>query len=356
MTEVMNTEILDAYEPGAIEKAAAILKSGGVVAFPTETVYGLGALATDGKAVAKIFEAKERPADNPLIVHIAGFDMLQELIDGPVPLEANLLAEEYWPGPLSMIFKKSGKIPKEVCAGLDTVAIRMPSNPAALMLIKQAGPIAAPSANRSGKPSPTTAKHVFDDMNERIPLILDGGSCRVGVESTVLDLTCTPPRVLRPGGVTAEQIAATIGDVEVDGSVLSPLKEGEVARSPGMKYRHYAPKASVTIVQGARKRVAAEICKQYDEAKQQGKKPAILASTANRALYGDRTVRMLGNGAAEQSRELFAALREMDDIEADVVFAEALDTKEMGLAYMNRLGRAAAFQVIDADKREERRK
>lgn len=352
----MHTEVLDAYEPGAIEKGAAILKDGGVVAFPTETVYGLGALATSRSAVEKIFEAKGRPSDNPLIVHIADMTMLKELIEGDIPLDASLLAEEFWPGPLSMIFKKSKKVPDSVTAGLETVAVRMPSNPAALMLIKEAGPIAAPSANRSGRPSPTSAKHVLDDMNGRIPLILDSGSSRVGLESTVLDLTCTPPRVLRPGGVTPNQIAEVIDEVEVDGSVLRPLQEGEIARSPGMKYRHYAPEGSVTIVKGGRKRVASRICRLYDEAKAQGKKPAILASSSNRTLYGDRTVRMLGSGVAEQSRELFAALREMDDIKADAVFCEALDAKDLGLAYMNRLGRAASFNVIDADKREEHRR
>ncbi|MDO4739229.1 MAG: L-threonylcarbamoyladenylate synthase [Eubacteriales bacterium] len=352
----MTTEVMDAYEPGAVEKGAAILKEGGVVAFPTETVYGLGALATSHSGVEKIFEAKGRPADNPLIVHIADMTMLKELIEGDIPLDASLLAEEFWPGPLSMIFKKSKRVPDIVTAGLDTVAVRMPSNPAALMLIKEAGPIAAPSANRSGRPSPTSAKHVLDDMNGQIPLILDSGSCRVGLESTVLDLTCTPPRVLRPGGVTPDQIALVIDEVEVDGSVLRPMKEDEVARSPGMKYRHYAPQGSVTIVKGGRKRVAGRICRLYDEALAQGKKPAILASSSNRTLYGDRTVRMLGSGVAEQSRELFAALREMDDIGAEVVFSEALEAKDMGLAYMNRLGRAASFHIIDADRREEHRK
>lgn len=352
----MQTEIMDAYEPGAVEKAAAILKDGGVVAFPTETVYGLGALASNPAAVEKIFEAKGRPGDNPLIVHIADLNMLKEVIDGDVPLDASLLAEEFWPGPLSMIFKKGKKIPENVTAGLETVAVRMPSNPAALMLIKEAGPIAAPSANRSGRPSPTSARHVMDDMEGLIPLILDSGSCRVGLESTVLDLTCTPPRVLRPGGVTPAQIAEVIDEVEVDGSVMRPLQEGEVARSPGMKYRHYAPEGSVTIIKGARKRAAARICKMYDEALAQGKKPAILASSSNRSLYGDRTVRMLGSGVQEQSRELFAALREMDDIKADVVLSEAIDARDLGLAYMNRLGRAASFHVIDADRREEAKK
>lgn len=350
----MQTELLDAYEPGVIEKAAAILKDGGLVAFPTETVYGLGALATDGEAVKKIFEAKGRPGDNPLIVHICNLDMLKELIDGPVPLDATLLAEEYWPGPLSMIFKRSSRIPDEVTAGLDTVAVRMPSNPAALQLIRQVGPIAAPSANSSGRPSPTTARHVLDDMDGKIPLILDGGPCRVGLESTVLDLTATPPRILRPGGVTPSQIVEIICEAEVDGSVLRPLQEGEVARSPGMKYKHYAPTGNVTIVKGQRRKASAQICRMYDAAAAQGKKCAILAASSNRALYGDRTVRLLGNGAQEQSRALFAALREMDDIGAEEVFSEALEAEEMGLAYMNRLGRAAAFHVVNADGREGR--
>ena len=351
----METEILDGYEMESVEKAAAIMKSGGIVAFPTETVYGLGAIATDAAAVKKIFEAKGRPGDNPLIVHIANTDMMKDLIDGDIPLDANLLCEEFWPGPLSMILPRSRKVPDAVTAGLNTVAIRMPSNTVALELIKAAGPIAAPSANSSGRPSPTTAKHVFNDLNGQIPLILDGGSCRVGLESTVLDLTCTPPRVLRPGGVTPEQIAEVIGECEVDGSVLRPLGEGETARSPGMKYRHYAPGGNVTIVKGSRKRMASKVCTLYDAAAKNGKKCAILAASGNRSLYGDRKVRMLGNNIQEQSRELFAALREMDDMGAEEIFCEGTEAKELGLAYMNRLGRAASFHVVDADEREGKR-
>ena len=348
----MQTEVLDAYDPEAIARAAAIRKAGGGVAFPTETVYGLGALATNPDAVKKIFEAKDRPGDNPLIVHVAALDMIPPLVEGTPPLDMNLLADEYWPGPLSMIMPRSRRVPDEVTAGLDTVAIRMPSNIAALSLIKEAGPIAAPSANRSGRPSPTTAKHVLDDMDGRIPLILDGGPCRVGLESTVVDLTSTPARILRPGGVSPEAIMRTIGEAEVDGSVLRPLGEDEVARSPGMKYRHYAPEGQVTIVKGARKRVAARICAMYDEAVKAGLKGAILAASGNRALYGDRTVRLLGNGAAEQSHELFAALREMDDIGAQAIFSEALEAKDIGLAFMNRLGRAASFRTVDANAKE----
>ena len=348
----MQTEVLDAYDPEAIVKAAAILRDGGVVAFPTETVYGLGALATNGDAVRKIFEAKERPGDNPLIVHVSSLEMVAPLVEGPIPLDMNLLADEYWPGPLSMIMPRSRRVPDEVTAGLDTVAIRMPSNIAALSLIKEAGPIAAPSANRSGRPSPTTAKHVLDDLEGRIPLILDGGPCRVGLESTVVDLTSDPVRILRPGGVSLEDIARTVGEAELDGSVLRPLAEDEVARSPGMKYRHYAPEGQVTIVKGARKRVAARICALYDEAVQAGRKGAILAASNNRALYGDRVVRLLGNSAQEQCHELFAALREMDDIGAEAIFSEALETKDIGLAFMNRLGRAASFRTVDANARE----
>lgn len=333
-------------DEASIERAAELIRAGELVAFPTETVYGLGANGLDGAAVRKIFEAKGRPADNPLILHISRLEQLPPLIDGALPDKARLLAERFWPGPLTMVLKKSPLVPGAVTAGLDTVAIRMPSHPAARALIEKTGlPIAAPSANRSGRPSPTRAEHVLEDMDGRIGLILDGGPCRVGLESTVLDAAGEVPRVLRPGGVTPEMIEAALGAVEVDESALRPLKEGEKARSPGMKYRHYAPKGRLTIIRGAADAVAREIARRYDEAEAAGQRCAILASSARR--YGGRNVRPLGETPEQVAANLFQALREMDGEGVERMFAEAVEISGLGLAVMNRMGRAAAFDIVE---------
>ena len=331
----------------SIRRAAEIIREGGVVGFPTETVYGLGGDALDGEAAKKIFEAKGRPGDNPLIVHISALNEIDRLIEGGMPEVAKKLAEAYWPGPLTMIMKKSGLIPDEVSAGLKTVGIRMPSNETARALIREAGrPIAAPSANRSGRPSPTTAQHVLDDMDGRIPMILDGGACQVGLESTVLDVTGEVARVLRPGGVTPEMIAEVVGAVEIDGTVMRPLKEGERPISPGTKYRHYAPKGDLTIVQGEAKAVAEAICELYDGYE---KDAAILALPGHEGLYGVRRVYPLGEDGSVKSAAagLFAALRLLDDEKAAHIFSEAVPTDGLGLAVMNRLGRAAAFHIVN---------
>ena len=243
----MKTLILNENE---IEKAADIIKNGGLVAMPTETVYGLAANALDGKAVAKIFKAKGRPMDNPLIVHISDISQIYPLVR-EFPDKARILAEKFWAGPLTIILPKSDIIPDEVSAGLDTVAIRFPSNKIAQALISKSMPLAAPSANLSGSPSPTNARHVFDDMNGRIDAIIDGGECEVGVESTVITLATDTPRLLRPGGITVEQLREAIGDVIIDDAVLNPLKSGEKAASPGMKYKHYAPKAHIILLEGS---------------------------------------------------------------------------------------------------------
>ena len=245
----MKTELLGST-PEQIEKAAQILKDGGLVGIPTETVYGLAANALDGAAVAKIFEAKGRPMDNPLIVHVADFNDIEsfELVS-EIPGSARLLAKRFWPGPLTMIMKKGKAVPDEVSAGLDTVAIRFPSHPVAQAIIRAAQlPLAAPSANLSGSPSPTTARHVMNDLDGKIEAVLDGGECEVGLESTVITLADGVPRVLRPGGVTVEQLRETLGEVEVDDAVLNQLEEGKKAASPGMKYKHYAPKANVVLL------------------------------------------------------------------------------------------------------------
>lgn len=333
----MHTELCQA-DDASIRRAAALLRAGELVAFPTETVYGLGADALNGEAAARIFAAKGRPADNPLIAHIAGESGLAGLIAGEPCACARKLMRAFWPGPMTLIFPKSPRVPREVTAGLDTVAVRMPSHPVARALIRAAQtPIAAPSANRSGRPSPTTAAHVLEDMEGRIPLILDGGPCEVGLESTVVDVTGARPRILRPGGVTLEMLEGVVGDVDVDEGVLHQLQAGSQARSPGMKYKHYAPKGEVTIVTGPR--AAQEIARLYDAA---DGRAAILAFS--QADYGARRVYRLKNAPGE----LFAALRQLDEDGMETIYAEDVPTAGVGLAVMNRLMRAAAFRVVEA--------
>ena len=337
---------MTAAMPESIAQAAAIIRAGGIVGFPTETVYGLGANALNADAVKTIFAAKGRPGDNPLIVHGSRAEEIPPLIRGDIPPAARRLMDAYWPGPMTLIFPKSDLIPDAVSAGLDTVGIRLPSHETARALIAESGcPIAAPSANRSGRPSPTTAQHVLDDMDGRIPMILDGGPCSVGVESTVIDVTGAVPRVLRPGGVTPQMIADVMGAVEVDGAVMRPLKEGEKPRSPGMKYRHYAPECDLVIFTGDAQTVADVICDHYDHA---GGSAAILALPGHEALYGDRHVIELGRSDSPESvaAGLFAALRRLDDENVKYIFSEAVDAQGVGLAVMNRLGRAAAFHIV----------
>jgi len=332
--------------PESLSEAGGLIRSGALVAFPTETVYGLGANALDAAAVKRIFEAKGRPGDNPLIVHISAIDQLLPLIVCDPAPAAQKLMTACWPGPMTLIFPKSAAVPAEVTAGLDTVAIRYPAHPAARALIDAARrPIAAPSANRSGRPSPTTAAHVLEDMDGRIPLILDGGPCDVGLESTVIDVTGDVPRILRPGGVTPERVREICGGVAVDDAVMRPLRAGEKPRSPGMKYRHYAPAGALTIVQGDENAVTAAICRLYDEALAQGRRPLILALDAHIPAHGHRRALSLGADAEAMARSMFARLREADGLGADVLFSEAIATDGVGLAVMNRLERAAGFCV-----------
>jgi len=341
----MNTKLVKPCA-ASFEEAAQLINRGEVVGFPTETVYGLGADATNEEAVRKIFLAKGRPGDNPLIVHIASVSDISSVIHGEMPPWAKKLAESYWPGPLTMIFEKGESIPEAVTAGLDSVAVRIPSHKDARRLIEaSAKPIAAPSANLSGRPSPTTAKHVFDDMNGRIPMIIDGGESDVGLESTVLDVRKMPVKVLRPGGVTPKMIADVVGEVEVAGSVMRPLREGETVLSPGMKYKHYAPEGSLVIVKGASKKVAAAINDMYDST--EGEK-CILSLEGNLPLYAGKRVFSLGKDPEEMAHRLFDALRKMDEMGINAIFSEAVDAEGIGLAVMNRLGRAAAFHIVDA--------
>ncbi len=324
-----------------------LLREGGLVAFPTETVYGLGANGLNGDAVRRIFEAKGRPADNPLILHIAKKSDVKPLWTR-VPDIARVLMDTFWPGPLTLIFNRSSLVPDEVTAGLSTVAVRMPDHKTALALIREAGvPIAAPSANASGRPSPTTAAHVREDMDGKIDLIIDGGPCRFGLESTVLNLTGAPT-ILRPGAVTREMLEAVMGPVAVSGAVLSPLKEGETAASPGMKYRHYAPDAEVVVAMGDARRAAYRICREYDIREAMGQEAVIFATEETQPFYRDRRCVIIGRRSEPQTlcAALFARLREVSG-KVNVVFAEALPESDMGLAYMNRLLRAAGFNLLE---------
>ncbi len=333
-TEVIN--ITTEYDK-ALEKSAELLKNGEVVGIPTETVYGLATNAFDEKAVKKIFKAKGRPSDNPLIVHIAKLEDLEPLVE-EIPEKVKIMADAFWPAPLTMIMKKSDKISNIVSGNLDTVAIRMPKSDYARAIINACGlPLAAPSANLSGSPSPTNAKYVFDDMNGRIPLIIDGGSCDFGFESSVISFAEEPLRLLRPGGVTLEEMTALIGEIVVDDAVLNKLGDGEIASSPGMKYKHYAPKADITIIKSdfdtfktlCEKENATALV--FDGEDLHLNCPAI--------SYGDK------NDGYSQSARLFDALRELDEMGAKKVYARCPDTKGMGLAVYNRLIRSAGFKI-----------
>jgi L-threonylcarbamoyladenylate synthase len=341
----MKTEVINTVrrEEAGTTLGAELIQNGELVAFPTETVYGLGANGMDGEAVNRIFEAKGRPNDNPLILHVAKKSDVKQLW-AHVPKLANVLMDTFWPGPLTLIFNKADEVPYEVTAGLETVAIRMPADRTARMLIQKSGvPIAAPSANRSGRPSPTTAQHVLADMDGRIPLILDGGPCKYGVESTVLSLV-GEPTILRPGAVTREMLEAIIGPVKLAPSILNPLGDHEVAASPGMKYKHYAPDAEVHVVEGEPKAAAKRIRSLYYDHESEGKRVAILGTEQTMPSYRNMNAYSLGDRDDPETlcASLFRLLRDVGS-ECDVILAEGVETKQTGLAFMNRLLRAAGF-------------
>jgi L-threonylcarbamoyladenylate synthase len=351
----MNTRILkvDPNHPEGeqIQIAADIIQRGGLVAFPTETVYGLGANALDGGAVLRLFEAKKRPLDNPPIVHVAETAEVYPLV-AVVPKKAELLMKQFWPGPLTLVFKHSPNVPKESTAGLDTIAIRMPNHPVAQALIRQSKrPIAAPSANLSGKPSPTTAEHVYTDLNGRIDAIIDGRAANIGVESTVVDVSCDPPMLLRPGGTPFEALKAVVQDLR-----LHPFVESEVElpleqiRSPGMKHKHYAPKAEVVLVEGNVEAVVAKIKELAEDYQLKQAKVAILATDQTIAAYKVHIVRSMGSrhNLATVAASLFRLLREMDEEGVDVILAESVPQEELGLAIMNRLRKASGYHIIKA--------
>ena len=340
----MNTQVLDKTQ---VNTAAEILKKGGVVGIPTETVYGLAADALNGEAVAKIFRAKGRPMDNPLIVHIADFGDIERFrLVKEIPESAKKLAKAFWPGPLTMIMTRTEVIPREVSAGLDTVAVRFPAHPLAQEIIRAADtPLAAPSANLSGSPSPTTARHVLNDMDGKIDAVLDGGMSEVGVESTVITLAADVPRVLRPGGITVEQLREVLGEVEVDDAVLHQLKEGVTAASPGMKYKHYAPKANVLLLKGTDEQYISYVNAHA------GDDVCALCCDEDLLLLRVKTL-SLGRRTdyLTQAHHLFDCLRRIDENPTvHTVYSRLPSTEGVGLAVYNRLIRAAGFEVIDLE-------
>jgi L-threonylcarbamoyladenylate synthase len=334
-----------------LKEAAQILREDGLVAFPTETVYGLGGNALDSEASRKIYAAKGRPSDNPLIVHIAEIDSLAYLAS-EIPEKAYLLAEKFWPGPLTIILKKSDKVPLGTTGGLNTVAIRMPKNQIALELIRQSGVyIAAPSANTSGRPSPTKAEHVIEDLDGKIDMIIDGGSVGIGLESTIIDLTDGVPTILRPGYITKEMLEEVIGRVEIDQAILQrSMDPGLKPKAPGMKYKHYAPKGDLTIVEGNTDKVVTLInelsCKKIDA----GFRVGIIATDETKDKYKCGIVKVIGSRYDEEqiARGLYAILREFDEINVDAIYSESFAGNNLGQAIMNRLLKAAGYYVIQA--------
>ena len=368
-----------------LKEAAGILRSGGLVAFPTETVYGLGGNALDEDAARKIYAAKGRPSDNPLIAHVSCVEEVEPLVK-EIPEAGRKLMEAFWPGPLTMIFPKSEKVPYGTTGGLDTVAIRMPDDPVANRLIALAGvPVAAPSANTSGRPSPTTADHVWQDMNGRIDMIIDGGPVGIGVESTIVDVSSAVPAVVRPGAITMEMLEEVLGEVSVDPAILGPLSADVRPKAPGMKYKHYAPKADLTLVEpgtgadresraeqvtgaeqknGADRNTGAYPETGLDETQLQamirkvrelsrekieaGYKVGVICTDESRDCYTDGEVRSIGARKSQPSvaHNLYALLREFDDLGVDYIFSESFPKDHLGQAIMNRLSKAAGYKIV----------
>ena len=334
-------------ERALLVRAGKILRDGGLVAFPTETVYGLGGDALNPASSKKIYAAKGRPSDNPLIVHIAEIEALPRLVR-EVPEQARRLAEAFWPGPLTMILRRSPAVPLETTGGLETVAVRFPSNRIAQGLIRAAGGyVAAPSANRSGRPSPTLARYCMEDLDGLVEMVIDGGPVGIGVESTIVDLSEEKPTLLRPGYVTREALAQVLGEVEVDRTILTP-DCGLRPKAPGMKYRHYAPRGELTIVEGEREQVIVYINAQTAEAAAQGKKSGVICTDETRGRYSADCVRSAGSREDEAgvAHSLFRILREFDDEGAEVLFSEAFPESGVGQAVMNRLMKAAGHRVV----------
>ena len=344
----------DAIDHAALARGGEILKQGGLVAFPTETVYGLGGNALDPMASKKIYAAKGRPSDNPLIVHIADLNALVPIVK-EVPEKAKILAEKFWPGPLTMIFEKSDLVPLETTGGLNSVAVRFPSDPIAAELILQAGGyVAAPSANTSGRPSPTTAQHVEEDLGDAIEMIIDGGPVGIGLESTIVDFTEDVPVVLRPGYISLEMLQEVLGDVRMDKGLIKPDSKVH-PKAPGMKYRHYAPKADLAIVEGPTEEVINAINQFVKEDQANGLQAGIIATEETISRYPCGTVKCIGSREAEETiaHNLYEVLREFDQCLVSKIYSEAFYTPKMGQAIMNRLLKAAGHKIINIRREDQ---
>ena len=342
----MKTEILKATAPDTIARGAEIIKNGGLLGIPTETVYGLGANGLDPEAVLKIFQAKGRPQDNPLILHVSGPEQVEDFCHD-VPEVAWTLMERFWPGPLTLILPARDLVPRRTTAGLSTVGIRCPDCALTREIIRAAGvPIAAPSANTSGKPSPTTAQHVLHDMAGKIDAIVDGGPCAVGVESTIVDLTGERPRLLRPGGVTPEQLREVLGELDIDRAVVGEIAQDAVVRAPGMKYTHYTPQADVIIVTGSAEGAARYILRHL------GPQDRVLCFQEELPLYPEGTAEAYGREAEPETlaQGLFAALRDLDRSDIKTIYARCPEAKGAGFAVANRLKKAAGFHTVKGDE------
>lgn len=334
-----------------MKEAGALIAKGELVAFPTETVYGLGGDALDPEAARKIYAAKGRPSDNPLIVHIADFSDMARVTD-EIPEQAKKLADAFWPGPLTMIVRKSDRVPNATTGGMETVAVRMPNHPVALSLIRESGClIAAPSANTSGRPSPTEASHVAEDLSGKIAMILDGGKVGIGIESTIIDLTEEIPMVLRPGYITPEMLSEVLGEeVIIDPGIIA-ADDTRKPKAPGMKYKHYAPKANMVIVDGEQQAVISKINELVNEQKSDNVKVAVIATDETAKEYSADIILSMGSRENEDSiaAHLYGILRECDELEVGAIYSECFSTPRIGQAIMNRLLKAAGHQVINLD-------
>ena len=348
MKTIIKKTSVDNIDMDTINQAGEIIRQGGLVAFPTETVYGLGADALNEEAAAKIYAAKGRPSDNPLIAHIADLEMLKPLVE-EIPPVAEKLMDAFWPGPMTLIFNKSNLVPKGTTGGLDTVAVRYPNHPIAQALIKAAGvSIAAPSANLSGKPSPTLGEHVVDDMDGRIDMIIDGGMVGMGLESTIIDVTVNPPMILRPGFITYEMVKEIVPDATEDRTIFTkPTKEFK-PKAPGMKYRHYAPRGELTIVEGTPEQVREYINREAAADHAAGEKTGIIGTEEMLSGYTADVVKSVGSRRDEDTiaRHLYTILREFDDEGVTKIYSEGFSTDGFGQAIMNRLLKAAGHKVV----------
>lgn len=347
----METRILkidkEKIDYNLLEEAVNIIKEGRLVVFPTETVYGLGANGLDEKAAEKIFAAKGRPQDNPLILHVYSIDQIKDLVED-IPDIAKVCIEKFWPGPLTILFKKSNKVPEIITAGLDTVAIRMPENKIALELIRLSNtPIAAPSANISGRPSPTSAKHVIEDLSGKVDMIIDGGDTGIGLESTVLDLSGDIPMILRPGGVTEEDLRKIISNITIDSSIIKS-DDTLVPKSPGQKYRHYAPKSEMILFSGEVARIVDIIIAYTKEYLEAGKKVGIMCTDETIDSYKEGLIISLGSRENTETiaHNLFNTLRLFDESKVDIILAEGINLSDLGTAIMNRMMKASSGKII----------